>query len=221
MTPEATFELEGVVVRFASARGPVTALAGVDLELRGGELCVVRGPSGSGKSTLLLALGGMRRPTEGTVRFRGSDVYAGPLATRDAYRERSVGFVFQGMHLLPYLNALENAALPRRARRSDVQARLEVLGLGPRLHHRPGALSAGERQRVALARALAGEPELLLADEPTGNLDPESAAIVLAELEAFRARGGAVALVTHERELPFTPTREHSLVAGHLDARDS
>ena len=213
MTREALVEARGLCVRLRGAREAVEALDGVDFAVGAEELCVVRGPSGAGKTTLLLALGGMRRPSAGAVLFCGRDLYAGPAYERDDYRARSVGFVFQGMHLLPYLDALHNVVLAGCSV-AVARARLEALGLGERLDHLPSALSAGERQRVALARALVREPDVVLADEPTGNLDPESAELVLAELEAFRACGGAVVLATHAGTLSIGPTPELRLERG-------
>ncbi|MCP3920433.1 MAG: ATP-binding cassette domain-containing protein [bacterium] len=210
---EVLVEARGLAVRLRGARDAVEALGGVDCAVGAGELCVVRGPSGAGKTTLLLALGGMRRPSEGAVLFRGRDLYAGPASARDDYRARSAGFVFQGMHLLAYLDALHNVVLAGCSTEA-ARARLEALGLGERIEHRPSALSAGERQRVALARALVREPDVVLADEPTGNLDPESAELVLAELEAFRAGGGAVVLATHASTLSIEATHELRLERG-------
>ena len=205
---DALFEVSGLQQRF---RGPglgagrgsdVQALAGVDLCVERGEFVVLRGPSGCGKSTLLLALGSLRRPTSGQVRLDGRDLYALPDAERRKLRMGPIGFVFQEMHLLPYLDARSNVALAvegashaeAMARASDV---LEGLDLGDRLAHKPAQLSAGERQRVAVARALVREPQVILADEPTGSLDPRSAALVLGRLSEFQRAGGTVVLVTH------------------------
>ena len=210
---------ERVGRRYETRRGPVIALAGIDLRVGPGELVVLRGPSGSGKSTLLLALGGMRRPTTGRVRLGGEDLYALSPDRRRALCGRRIGFVFQTMHLLPYLDAESNVALAvrpegRGASRRSAGERLAAVGLEARAHHRPGELSVGERQRVALARALVHDPDVVLADEPTGNLDADSAARVLSELDAFRRKGGAVVMATHGRELVLAPTRELVLEAG-------
>ena len=163
---------------------------------------VVRGPSGSGKTTLLLAIGGMLRPTSGRVIVGERDVYALSEGERARFRAETIGFVFQMFHLVPYLTALENVLLARggeagKHRLAVAEGILERLRLAGRSHHRPSELSAGEKQRVALARALLGSPRAILADEPTGNLDEESAAHVMDALGEFRRSGGAVILVTH------------------------
>lgn len=208
MGTEALFEVADLRRTFpAPARhGTVEALAGVDLRIERGEFVVLRGASGSGKSTLLLTLGCLRRPTAGSVRFGGRELYALPDSERRKLRAGPIGFVFQEMHLLPYLDAQRNVALgvhgvSRSVGRERAGGVLDSLGLGDRLAHRPAQLSAGERQRVAVARALVREPEVILADEPTGSLDPESAALVLALLCEFHGGGGTVVLVTHAAEL--------------------
>ena len=179
--------------------GAVTALAPFDLAVKSGEFIAIKGASGSGKTTLLLILGGMLRPTEGTVLFDGTDLYAKPVPERADYRAQEVGFVFQMFHLVPYLGVEENVRLA--ARNGSVTQRprelLEQFGLGHRLTHTPGELSAGERQRVALARALVNEPRLILADEPTGNLDPKNDRKVFEHLAQFHRAGGTVIVVTH------------------------
>jgi ABC-type lipoprotein export system ATPase subunit len=208
---ETLLEATGVTRTFRTRRGPVEALRGVDLAVERGELVLLRGASGAGKTTLLLALGGLSRPTAGSVHLAGQDLYAASAARRRARRRGQVGFVFQTMHLLPYLDAAENVALGGPPGRW-----LDDLGLAGRAHHRPDQLSAGERQRVALARALAQEPELILADEPTGNLDPQSADGVARALAGFRSGGGTVVLVTHASGLDLAPDRELVLEGGRL-----
>jgi putative ABC transport system ATP-binding protein len=179
--------------------GAVTALAPFDLKVKQGEFVAVKGVSGSGKTTLLLMLGGMLRPTRGKVMFDGSDLYSQPGHARAKYRATEVGFVFQMFHLVPYLNVAENVQLATRNGSSGNQPNelLERFGLGHRLTHTPSELSAGERQRVALARALVNEPRLILADEPTGNLDPENDRQVFEHLSEFHRAGGTVIVVTH------------------------
>ena len=179
--------------------GAVTALAPFDLELASGEFIAIKGASGSGKTTLLLTLGGMLRPSDGTVNFDGADLYAQSPATRAEYRATEVGFVFQMFHLVPYLGVEENVRLAARNGAMTQRPRelLEQFGLGHRLTHTPGELSAGERQRVALARALVNGPRLILADEPTGNLDPENDRQVFEHLSEFHHAGGTVIVVTH------------------------
>lgn len=195
--------LEDVSKTYPTRAGQVHALAGVSLDVSAGEFVAVCGPSGCGKSTLLTIVGGLARPTAGRVHVGGADVLAMTPAERAQFRARRIGFVFQLFHLLPYLNVLENVvapALPGEHDQARARARetLERFGLGPRLTHKPGELSAGERQRVAIARAMINRPELILADEPTGNLDEESAREVLDLLAAFHGEGGTVLLVTHD-----------------------
>ena len=186
---------EQVTKRF----GSVTALAPFDLSVDAGKFIVVKGVSGSGKTTLLLTLGGMLRPSEGTVNFDGVDLYSQSSGTRAEYRATEVGFVFQMFHLVPYLGVEENVRLAARNGTMTERPRelLEQFGLSDRLTHTPGELSAGERQRVALARALVNGPRLILADEPTGNLDPENDRQVFEHLSEFHRGGGTVIVVTH------------------------
>ena len=186
---------EQVAKRF----GSVTALAPFDLSVDAGEFIAVKGVSGSGKTTLLLTLGGMLRPSDGTVNFDGADLYSQSSGARADYRATEMGFVFQMFHLVPYLGVEENVRLAARNDAITQRPRelLEQFGLGHRLTHTPGELSAGERQRVALARALVNGPRLILADEPTGNLDPENDRQVFEHLSEFHRAGGTVIVVTH------------------------
>ncbi len=195
--------LEGVTKVYRTANGPVHALSGIDLEVPSGQFLVVRGPSGSGKSTLLSIIGGLGSPTTGRVVVAGSDMATLGSAMRARFRAEHIGFVFQTFHLLPYLTVVENVALAtsRGGESAGRQYAAEVLQrcqLGHRLTHRPAELSTGECQRAAIARALMNRPRLILADEPTGNLDPENAAIVLDLLASFRREGGTVLVVTHQ-----------------------
>ena len=176
--------------------GEVTALSPFDLEVKSGEFIAVKGASGCGKTTLLLMLGGMLRPSGGTVNFDGQNLYDRPRAARAEYRAKEVGFVFQMFHLVPYLSVEENVQLAARNGLSAADL-LEQFGLEHRFTHTPGELSAGERQRVALARALVNEPRLILADEPTGNLDPKNDRQVFEHLSTFHRDGGTVIVVTH------------------------
>jgi ABC-type lipoprotein export system ATPase subunit len=197
-------ELRNVSKIYAGQDGEVRALDDVNLSVEQGEFVVIRGPSGSGKSTLLLTVGGLVRPTRGNVLLEGKDLYAMSGGERARFRAEKIGFVFQMFHLLPYLNVLENVLVPtipgaRISARTEAADILNRLQLPHRLHHRPAELSTGERQRVAVARALLNRPRVILADEPTGNLDPDNAAEVLGYLAEFHRNGGTVLLVTHER----------------------
>jgi len=195
-------ELTGVNKVFRKDGREARALDEFSLSVARGEFVVVRGPSGSGKTTLLLTVAGMSRPTSGKVVLDGLDVYALSLGRRARMRAEKIGFVFQMFHLVPYLTALENVLSARlaggKARRKDALELLARVGLSDRANHRPWELSAGERQRVAVARALLNKPAVILADEPTGNLDPESGAQVMEHLAAFNRAGGTVLLVSHD-----------------------
>ncbi len=201
----------------------VVALDDVGLGVEEGEFLSIVGPSGSGKSTLLMTLGGLIHPTSGEVTVAGTPLGELRLAELSAFRARTVGFVFQLFHLVPYLTAVENVLLAAYSARSggaDDGSRAEELlasmGLGDRLTHTPGELSAGEKQRVALARALFNDPPLVLADEPTGNLDPERSTVVLDHLRRIHEEGKTVLLVTHSPEVARFAQRTVTLRAGHL-----
>jgi len=183
----------------------VSALDGVTLEVRRGEFLAVMGPSGSGKSTLLNILAGLERPTRGSIVVDGVDLSAMNEVTLASYRREKVGMIFQAFNLLPRYRVVENVALPlvfagipREQRLARARAVLDRLGMGPRADHRPSQLSGGEMQRTAIARALVTDPSLLLADEPTGNLDSANGEALLAVLEELHARGQTVVLVTHD-----------------------
>ncbi len=211
-------------------------LKGVSLSLQRGEFVAVMGASGSGKSTLLHLLGALDVPDAGIVRFEGRDVFAGNSASRDRLRNRVFGFVFQFYHLLPELNVLENVLLPCmvgnsvfswywRSRRRDLRRQaaelLERIGLSERLTHRPNELSGGERQRVAIARALANRPQVLLADEPTGNLDAATGREILGVLKALNQEGQTIVMVTHDQQVAACAHRVVSLVDGRIAVRDA
>ena len=185
---------------YPTKQGAVKSLAGLNLEVKAGEFVAIRGPSGCGKTTLLLTAGGMLRPTAGRITVDGQDLGGLSGQERARFRARKIGFVFQMFHLLPYLSVMDNVLLAADSASDHVErARklLDHLGLSARAHHRPSELSTGERQRTAIARALLNQPKLILADEPTGNLDPENAAEVFRHLQAFHRTGGTVVLVTH------------------------
>ncbi|WP_049904478.1 ABC transporter ATP-binding protein [Halococcus hamelinensis] len=204
----------GPVVRLTDVRktydlgGTVEALAGVSLSLADGSYTAVMGPSGSGKSTLLNLVGALDTPTDGTVEVAGNDLGAATDDERAAIRGTEIGFVFQTFNLLPRSDAVENVALPlvfagwsRERRHERATELLDRVGLGDRRHHRPTQLSGGQRQRVAIARALAPDPAVVLADEPTGNVDTETGAGVMNLLAAANDRGTTILLVTHSREI--------------------
>lgn len=200
----------------------VHALRGVDLKIHRNEMVGIIGPSGSGKSTLLGIIGGLDSPTSGTIAIDGVDVTRMSEGQLTDIRNQKIGFVFQFFNLIPTLTALENVALPiefAQVRRHKPFQRaeelLELLGLGSRLHHRPNELSGGQQQRVAIARALANDPPILLADEPTGNLDSRSGETVLEALSSIRDQNGTtVVLVTHDQSLAERMDRVLSLVDG-------
>lgn len=205
---------------FPSAAGEVHAVRDVSLELAAGELVALRGPSGCGKSTLLMAAGGLLEPTSGSVEINGTDLYSLGQDGRAQFRAENIGFVFQQFHLIPYLDVRDNilAASLATARAEDerVDELLEIFGLEQRAHHVPAALSTGEKQRTAMARALLNNPKLILADEPTGNLDQDSAEALLEQLSAFTDKGGAVLLVTHDARVDNHAGRTIEISDGNL-----
>jgi putative ABC transport system ATP-binding protein len=213
--------LEGAARTYRTGPVAVDALKPVDLDVDAGDYVAVSGPSGSGKSTLLHVLGCLDRPTAGRYLLGGRDVSS--LADRDLarVRNRTIGFVFQRFHLLRDETAVKNVELPllyggvaRTERRRRAQAALEQVGLGDRVAHVPGQLSGGEQQRVALARALVKEPRLLLADEPTGNLDTASGQRVLSLIDQENARGTTIVLITHEQDVASHARRHLHILDG-------
>ncbi|WP_217922339.1 ABC transporter ATP-binding protein [Miltoncostaea oceani] len=223
-TTDTTYELTDVARTYGSGDGRVEALRGVDLRIGRGEMVAVAGPSGSGKTTLLQILGGLDRPTGGRALFEGRDMGGMREAEVTRLRLDAIGFVFQHFNLIPTLGAADNVELalaPRDldgdARRAVVAEALADVGLGHRAGHLPGALSGGEQQRVAIARALAGRPRVLLADEPTGNLDSATGAEIVALLRRLCAeRGLTVVLITHDEAVAAAADRTVRMRDGRL-----
>jgi len=212
------------VTKVYNHRGPaVTVLNDVNLEIPQGDFVSIVGPSGSGKSTLLLAMGGMLSPSSGRVELDGESVYDLAPDRRAALRGRKIGFVFQTFNLVPYLSALENVQVPlflagfgEGDQRSQAAALLERFGLGDRLEHKPSELSVGQQQRVALARMLANDPSVILADEPTGSLDPETSAQVMEFLDETNREGRTVVMVTHDPQVARRAKRTLRLDSGRI-----
>lgn len=216
---------EALHQEYPTGRGTLEVLREVSLELRSGEAAVIMGPSGSGKSTLLNILGTLEPPTRGRLWLEGRNPFGLPEKELAAFRNQRVGFVFQNHHLLPQCSALENVLLPALPRKYSEETTqrgrrlLERVGLSERLEHLPGELSGGESQRVAVARAMINSPALLLADEPTGNLDHRAAAAVVdLLLEVHREAGTGLIMVTHSRELAERFGRRYRLADGVLSA---
>ncbi|MGW6503501.1 ABC transporter ATP-binding protein [Nonomuraea angiospora] len=213
------YQLDGVVVE---------ALRGVSLRIDQGEFAAIVGPSGSGKSTLMHLLGCLDRPSSGVLKVNGVEISGLSDTELAELRNKTIGFVFQSFHLLARTSALDNVALPlvyrgvgRAERRARARTALEAVGLGHRMEHRPSQMSGGEQQRVAIARALVGEPKVLLADEPTGNLDTANGAEVMAILDRLNGEGGvAVVLVTHEPDVAAHARRQIHVRDGLIE-RDS
>jgi ABC-type lipoprotein export system ATPase subunit len=214
-------QFEHVHKTYRTATSEVAAISDLSFSVDQGEFIAVRGPSGCGKSTLLSLAGGLVLPTQGRILIDGQPVSEMTAAQRSSFRGEKIGFVFQMFHLLPYLTIIENVVVAgSEVASAAVGERAETLlsdfGLTDRLTHRPGELSAGERQRVALARALLNRPRLLLADEPTGNLDPENASGVLELLAQFHKQGGTILLVTHDDRAAAYADRSLALDQGRL-----
>jgi putative ABC transport system ATP-binding protein len=214
-------EIQALNKNFGSAKTNVIALNEINLKIDTSEFVLIKGESGSGKSTLLFIIGGMLNPSSGNVKVNSKDLCLLTEKDKRKYRANTVGFVFQSYHLLPYLNVLENIMLPNKLSETHFEKEEAVqlakeLGLENRMFHRPSQLSAGEKQRVALARALITKPSIILADEPTGNLDNKNTIEVLNHLKSFQKKGGTVLMVTHGNLADSYATRTISLEKGQL-----
>jgi lipoprotein-releasing system ATP-binding protein len=218
-------EVRGLSKSYTAGTNTLEVLSGIDIDLEAGTTTALVGASGAGKSTLMHLLGALDRPTSGTVSFRSEDIFKKNERQLAAFRNRSIGFVFQFHHLLPEFTALENVMMPAliaRIPRSEAiamaQALLQDVGLGQRLTHRPGELSGGEQQRVAIARALVLDPELLLADEPTGNLDMKTSDGIHAMLTELQIKKGlTLVIVTHNERLAAAMGTTIHLVDGRVE----
>ncbi|WP_161949087.1 ABC transporter ATP-binding protein [Desulfomicrobium norvegicum] len=224
MNASPSVELSDVHLTLTAGSGPVNILSGVNLRVTQGETLAVVGPSGSGKTTMLMLMAGLERPTLGQVQVAGVDLTALTEDALSRFRREHLGIVFQAFHLIPTMTALENAALPLefahhpQARGRALEA-LEQVGLGHRGSHYPSQLSGGEQQRVALARAFAARPRIILADEPTGNLDEETGARVMELLFTLQAEENAtLVLVTHDRSLAERCDRVATMHSGRMEA---
>jgi len=217
--------LQSVSKHFQHRGKPIAALDKVTLEIPKGDFVAIIGPSGSGKSTFLHLLGGMLSPTEGKVRIENDSLYDLSSEQCSVLRKKKIGFVFQTFNLVPYLTALENVQVPlvlaglaEEEQKRRAEALLGRLGLSDRLDHKPRELSVGQQQRVALARMLANDPALILADEPTGNLDPETAEGIMNFLGELNGEGRTIVMVTHDLRLAGRAKRALRLVNGTIQA---
>jgi putative ABC transport system ATP-binding protein len=218
---EIMLDVKNVSKQFRGANGVVSAIDDISLQAKAGEFLAVQGASGSGKTTLLLAAGGLEAPDKGEIKVDKLNPYQMAADARAKFRAANIGFVFQQFHLIPYLSVKENVMAPSLAlKNAEAQRRaqelIEWFKLQDRSGHKPSELSVGERQRVAMARALLNTPKLLLADEPTGNLDQENADIILSYLTEFAKSGGSVLMVTHSEQAAHYADREIHLKNGKL-----
>ncbi len=224
MTNDIIIRTEGLTKHYVLGAETVKAVRGVDLEIRRGEFVAIMGPSGSGKSTFMNMIGCLDTPTAGKYWLNGqlvSDLTDDELAR---VRNREIGFVFQTFNLLPRATALHNvelpliyAGVPARERRKRAMEKLELVGLGDRMDHKPPEMSGGQRQRVAIARALVNDPALLLADEPTGNLDSQTSAEIMAQFEELNRQGQTIVVVTHEHDIAAHARRQVHLKDGIIE----
>ncbi|MFT5731506.1 MAG: putative ABC transport system ATP-binding protein [Planctomycetota bacterium] len=222
--PDTLIRIRGLARTYERGATSVRALRGVDLDIARGEFVAIMGRSGSGKSTLLQLLGALDRPTSGFYELDGEDVFSASSRRLSRLRSERIGFVFQTFHLLDELTVLENVCLPFGYRRESVReakrralAAIDRVGLTERLRHTPNALSGGEMQRVAIARALAVEPALILADEPTGNLDEVTSEEILGLLEELNADGATLVLVTHDPDVAERASRTLRMHEGMIE----
>ncbi|MCP4887914.1 MAG: ABC transporter ATP-binding protein [Planctomycetaceae bacterium] len=215
-------QIESICKDYTRGRNVVHALHPTSMNFNGGEFIAIVGPSGSGKSTLLSMIGGMLSPTSGRVVVNGQSLYEINVKQRSRLRNEQIGFLFQSFNLISYLNAIENVQLPmtvygtdRANQQNQAKHLLERFGLGERLDHKPSELSAGQQQRVAMARTLAMGPNLILADEPTGNLDPESRDLILRTLHELCEEGRTIILVTHDMTVSASAHRVFHIDDGY------
>lgn len=220
---ESIIKVAGLTRDYSMGKIKVPALKGIDLEVPEGQFLAIMGPSGSGKSTLMNILGCLDRPTSGTYILNGSDVQKKSDSELAEIRNRFIGFIFQTFNLLPRHDALSNVEVPLvyrgmgvKERRERARKALELVGLANRIHHRPSELSGGEQQRVAIARAIAGDPKVILADEPTGNLDSRAGEEVMAIFQELHARGITFVVVTHDPDIARHAQRIVSLRDGRI-----
>ena len=218
---DALLEVRGIGKRYHANGRDLAALENIDLSVPSGQFVALQGPSGAGKSTLLFIIAALLQPDTGSVQIDGTDPYQLRPAARSKFRAQNIGMVFQDFRLLPYLDVRRNILAPALATSdADTTTRadhlIDQLGLAPRRHHRPKQLSAGEQQRTALARALLAKPKLLLADEPTGNLDADNAAQVLEQLHHFAQQGGTVLTATHDPTVAESAHRLITIAEGQL-----
>ncbi|QDT20300.1 ABC transporter ATP-binding protein [Gimesia chilikensis] len=218
-------KLESVKKVYRKKQDEVIALDTTDIEIAQGEFAAIIGPSGSGKTTLLSMLGAMSAPSEGRILLDDESIYDLPIEKRAEVRQNKIGFVFQTFNLVPYLTAIENVQVPmmlsqkfKTERQERAEELLAQVGLQDRLHHKPSELSIGQQQRVALARMLANDPTIILADEPTGNLDPETRDQVLAFLRQFNEEGRTIIMVTHDLSAAECARRTLRLSEGRIQA---
>ena len=214
-------EVKGLDKKFRAGSNTVTALDNVDLKINKGDFALIKGPSGCGKSTLLFAMGGLLVPSSGAVRVSDKEIYSLSEKERLRYRSRIVVFVFQSYYFIPYLSITDNILLLNKVdgikiTMGDVRKVAERLNIHQRLDHKPSELSVGEKQRASLLRALVVRPSIILADEPTGNLDPENAAEVLRYLHEFQQQGGTVVMVTHGSDADAFATRQINMRQGKI-----